>query len=85
MHDHIRGLSPFPGAWFELGGVRVKALRTTKGEGAGAPGTVLDDRLTIACGDGAVRLIEVQRAGKQPMAAEEFLRGTPVQAGTRVN
>jgi methionyl-tRNA formyltransferase len=81
VHDHIRGLSPFPGAWFELGGVRVKALRSTKGEGRGAPGTLLDDRLTIACGDGAVRLTQVQRAGRQPMATEEFLRGTAVKAG----
>jgi len=81
VHDHIRGLSPFPGAWFEIGGVRVKALRTTKGEGKGAPGTVLDNSLTIACGDGAVRLTQVQRAGRQPMAAEEFLRGTAVKAG----
>jgi methionyl-tRNA formyltransferase len=85
VHDHIRGLSPFPGAWFELGGVRIKALRSTKGAGSGAPGTALDDRLTIACADGAVRLTQVQRSGKQPMAAEEFLRGTPVKAGTRVS
>src|SRR6476660_4779525 len=85
VHDHIRGLSPFPGAWFELGGVRVKALRSTEGSGSGAPGTALDDRLTIACADGAVRLTQVQRSGKQPMAAEEFLRGTPVKAGTRVS
>jgi len=84
VHDHIRGLSPFPGAWFELGGVRIKALRSTRGDGGGAPGTVLDDALTIACGDGAVRLVQVQRAGKQPMSAEEFLRGTPVRAGTSV-
>ena len=83
VHNHIRGLSPFPGAWFELGGVRVKVLRSTKGNGSGAPGTALDDRLTIACGDGAVRLVEVQRAGKQPMSAEDFLRGTPVMAGSR--
>jgi methionyl-tRNA formyltransferase len=62
----------------------IKALRTTRGEGAGAPGIVLDDRLTIACGDGAVRLIEVQRAGKQPMKAEEFLRGTAVKPGTQL-
>jgi len=82
VHNHIRGLSPFPGAWFELGGVRIKALRATRGEGAGAPGAVLDDRLTIACGDGAVRLTQVQRAGKQPMTAEEFLRGTAVKAGS---
>jgi len=85
VHDHIRGLSPFPGAWFELGGVRIKALRSTKGAGSGALGTTLDDRLTIACADGAVRLTQVQRSGKQPMVAEEFLRGTPVKAGTRVS
>ena len=58
-------------------------LRSTRGEGGGAPGTVLDDELTIACGEGAVRLVEVQRAGKQPMNAEEFLRGAPVAAGER--
>ena len=84
VHDHIRGLSPVPGAWFEVGGVRVKVLRSTKSKGSGAPGTALDDKLTIACGDGAVRLVQVQRAGRQPMTAEEFLRGTPVKAGTRV-
>jgi methionyl-tRNA formyltransferase len=83
VHNHIRGLSPFPGAWFEIGGVRIKVLRSTKSEGSGAPGTVLDDRLTIACGDGAVRLMQVQRAGRQPMSAEEFLRGTPVKPGMR--
>jgi methionyl-tRNA formyltransferase len=85
VHDHIRGLSPFPGAWFEIDGVRVKALRSTRTQSKGASGTVLDDKLTIACGDGAIRLIQVQRAGKQPMLADEFLRGTPVNAGTRVN
>jgi len=84
VHDHIRGLSPHPGAWFEIGGVRIKAQRSTKGEGSGTPGTVLDDKLTIACGDGAVRLVEVQRSGKQPMGAEEFLRGTPLKAGMRL-
>ncbi len=84
VHDHIRGLSPFPGAWFEFDGVRVKVLRSTKGEGAGAQGTVLGKKLTIACGDGAVQLVQVQRAGKQPMSAEEFLRGTPMKTGTRV-
>jgi methionyl-tRNA formyltransferase len=89
VHDHIRGLSPFPGAWFELseGGapVRVKVLRTTKGEGRGAPGTVLDEHLTIACGDGAVRILQLQRAGAKAMTAEEFLRGTPLAPGTRVS
>jgi methionyl-tRNA formyltransferase len=86
VHNHIRGLSPFPGAWFELpdNGPRVRVLRTTRGEGSGAPGTVLDDALTIACGDGAVRLLAVQRAGGRPMKAEEFLRGTPVAAGLRL-
>ncbi|HKS61219.1 MAG TPA: methionyl-tRNA formyltransferase [Xanthobacteraceae bacterium] len=85
VHDHCRGLSSFPGAWFELPGTgRIKVLRTTRGEGSGAPGAVLDDRLTIACGEGAVRLIEVQRAGRQPMKAEEFLRGSKVAPGTRL-
>jgi len=79
VHNHCRGLSPFPGAWCELPGAgRVKILRTTKGIGVGQPGRVLDDKLTIACGTGAVRLLELQRAGKQPMTAEEFLRGMPI-------
>ena len=82
VHDHIRGLSPFPGAWCEIVGARVKVLRSTKVAGAGAPGTVLDDRLTIGCGDGAVRIVELQRAGKQAMKADEFLRGVPLAAGT---
>jgi methionyl-tRNA formyltransferase len=85
VHNHCRGLSPFPGAWFELDGVRVKALRTTMAKGSGAPGAVLDDRLSIACGDGAIRLVQIQRAGKQPMSADEFLRGTPVEPGTVLN
>jgi methionyl-tRNA formyltransferase len=84
VHDHCRGLSPFPGAWFESGGTRIRVLRTTRGKGAGVPGTVLDDRLTIACGEGAVRVVKVQRAGRQPMKAEEFLRGTRLAPGTRV-
>ena len=81
VHDHIRGLSPFPGAWCELAGDRIKMLRTTKGEGSGAPGTILDDGLTVACGDGAVRIVELQKAGGRPMKADEFLRGTPVRSG----
>jgi methionyl-tRNA formyltransferase len=85
VHDHCRGLSPFPGAWFELAGGRVKVLRTTKGDGKGAPSSVLDDELTIACGEGAVRLVELQRAGKRPMQADEFLRGTPVARATMLN
>jgi methionyl-tRNA formyltransferase len=82
VHNHIRGLSPFPGAWFEMDGVRVKALRSTLARGKAAPGTALDDTLTIACGDGAIRLVQIQRAGKQPMQSGEFLRGTPVKQGT---
>jgi methionyl-tRNA formyltransferase len=83
VHDHCRGLSPFPGAWFELGDIgRIKVLRTTKGAGGGTPGQVLDDQLTVACGGGAVRLVELQRAGRQPMRTDEFLRGTPIAAGS---
>ncbi len=84
-HDHIRGLSPFPGAWCEMPGLgRVKILRTTKGEGNGPPGTALDDRLTIACGEGAVRILELQKAGSRAMQADEFLRGTPLARGTQL-
>ena len=79
VHNHCRGLSPFPGAWFEVSEVgRVKVLRTTKGDGTGKPGKVLDDRLSVACGEGAIRLLELQRAGRQPMRTEQFLRGTPI-------
>jgi methionyl-tRNA formyltransferase len=86
--DHIRGLSPFPGAWFEadLGGKpeRIKVLRASTVASDGKPGAFLDDRLTVACGEGAIRIEELQRAGKQPMAASEFLRGTRLAVGTRV-
>ena len=78
VHNHIRGLSPDPGAWFEAdfgkGPERIRALRSTPAEETGAPGTVIDD-LTVACAAGAVRLVEVQRAGKQPVKAAAFLRG----------
>jgi methionyl-tRNA formyltransferase len=84
---HIHGLSPFPGAWSELqvedAPVRVKILRCEQVEGAGSPGTVLHDHLTVACGDGALRIVELQRSGKAPMQAGEFLRGTPLRAGAR--
>jgi methionyl-tRNA formyltransferase len=85
VHNQIRGLSPVPGAWSEIGGdgVRVKVLRTTRSDRSGAPGTLLDDELTVACGEGAVRILELQRAGRQPMKAQDFLRGMPVAAGTR--
>ena len=85
VHNHCRGLSPFPGAWCEFPGMgRVKILRTAKGDGSGSPGRVLDDHLTVACGTGAVRLIELQRAGGKLMQAEEFLRGTSVKAGAQI-
>jgi methionyl-tRNA formyltransferase len=85
VHNHIRGLSPFPGAWFEFDGARVKVLHSTLGSGSAAPGTALDDHLTIACSDRAVRLIQVQREGKKAMSAEEFLRGTALRKGTVVS
>jgi methionyl-tRNA formyltransferase len=86
VHNHIRGLSPFPGAWCEIAGEggRIKVLRTTRGEGRGVPGTVLDDQLTVACAEGAVRILELQRAGRQAMKAHEFLRGSRIAAGTRL-
>jgi methionyl-tRNA formyltransferase len=85
VHDHCRGLSPLPGAWCEVAGTRVKVLRTTRGEGSGEPGSVLDSALTVACREGAVRILEVQRAGRQPMRADEFLRGTSIAPGQRLN
>ncbi len=80
----IRGLSPHPGAWFELNGARIKVLMSRLGQGDGAPGEALDDELLIACGQGAVRLLIVQREGRGPMVAEAFLRGQPVSAGQRL-
>jgi methionyl-tRNA formyltransferase len=85
---HIHGLSPFPGAWCEMpieSGARVKILRCELAEGSGAPGELLDDRLRVACKDGAIRILELQRAGKQPMQADEFLRGTPLKPPARLN
>jgi methionyl-tRNA formyltransferase len=88
VHNLIRGLSPFPGAWLEIivaGKVeRLKVLRAERTDQQGVPGRVLDDQLTIACGSGAVRLVDVQRAGKKPMRAGEVLRGLPISAGMRV-
>ncbi|OHV70813.1 methionyl-tRNA formyltransferase [Mesorhizobium sp. LCM 4577] len=88
VHNHIRGLSPFPGAWceVEIGGrmERLKLLRSTLSDGVGESGGILDDRLTVACGSGAVRLVEVQRAGGKPAAAQEFLRGAKIEKGTKL-
>ncbi|MDX8456235.1 methionyl-tRNA formyltransferase [Mesorhizobium sp. VK9D] len=88
VHNHIRGLSPFPGAWCEvdIGGrmERLKLLRSTLSDGVGESGGILDDRLTVACGAGAVRLVEVQRAGGKPAAAQEFLRGAKIEKGTKL-
>ncbi|MES2751523.1 MAG: methionyl-tRNA formyltransferase [Pseudomonadota bacterium] len=85
---HCHGLSPFPGAWFELvidgKPVRIKVLRCELAKGSGAPGDLIDDQLTIACGDGAIRILGLQRAGKQPMSADVFLRGTPLRPPARV-
>ncbi len=99
VHNHLRGLSPFPGAWseIEIGGrtERLKLLRSTlvdgqsltedwpPSEGMGESGGILDDRLTVACGTGAVRLVEVQRAGGRPAAAQEFLRGAKIEKGMK--
>jgi methionyl-tRNA formyltransferase len=80
----IRGLSPFPGAWCMANGERLKVLYAEPVSGNGVPGTVLDDALTIACGDGALRLVRVQRAGKAVMAADELLRDFALPPGTRL-
>lgn len=80
----IRGLSPFPGAWCEIEGQRVKLLASRQAEGQGTPGEVLDDALTIACGNGAVQLLRLQRAGKSAQDPDVFLRGFPVPKGSRL-
>jgi methionyl-tRNA formyltransferase len=85
IHDQVRGLSPFPGAFFEAdlgrGPERLKVLRTRVAEGSGVAGTLLDRTGTIACGQGALRLIQVQRSGKAPISAEDFWRGVRVEPG----
>jgi methionyl-tRNA formyltransferase len=86
---HIHGLSPFPGAWCEItiegAAGRVKVLRCEPAVGSSAPGDLLDDRLMVACRQGALRILELQRAGKQPMKAEEFLRGTALKPPLRLS
>lgn len=88
VHDQVRGLSPFPGAYAEIdlgkGPERLKILRTERAGGAAEPGTLLDDEGTIACLTGAVKLLQVQRSGKGPMSGAEFLRGARLSAGDRL-
>jgi methionyl-tRNA formyltransferase len=81
---HIRGLSPFPGAWTEVNGERLKILYADPAPGSGKPGVLLDDALTVACGDGALRLAKVQRAGKSVMGAAELLKGFALPHGTQL-
>ena len=81
---HVRGLSPFPGAWTEVGGERLKVLMCRPEPGDGTPGTTLDDRLLVACGEGALRLTRLQRPGRGAADAAEVLRGFPVPSGTRL-
>jgi methionyl-tRNA formyltransferase len=84
VRNQIHGLSPFPGAWCMIDDVRVRILRCEAVENSGTPGLVIDDRLTVACGTGAVRFLEIQREGKSAMSADVFLRGFPVKAGIAV-
>jgi len=84
LERQVRAFTPWPGAWFTLGGERLKVLEAEAVSGSGQPGTVLDDRLTIACGDGAFRPLMLQRQGKRPMPADALLRGFPVAPGSMV-
>lgn len=91
VHKHIMGLSPFPGAWFQLGegkkAARVKVLACEYVDHVddGEAGTVIDDQLIIACGNGAIRLVELQKAGSKPMKVDEFLRGNSIPKGTKLS
>jgi methionyl-tRNA formyltransferase len=80
----VRGLAPFPGAWFERDGERIKVLKAQVLAREGKPGTTLDDALAIGCGYAALRPVRIQRAGKPAMAVEDFLRGKPIPAGTLI-
>jgi methionyl-tRNA formyltransferase len=88
VHNRVRGLSPAPGAWLEAPHEgrteRIKVLRTVLAEGGGPPGTLLDDAMTIACGEAAVRVLEVQRPGRKPMSTQDFLRGFSLSQGGRL-
>jgi methionyl-tRNA formyltransferase len=84
LDRQIRGLSPFPGAWTEHDGTRIKLLASRVAEGEGAPGTLLHDPLRVVCGSGAVEIMQLQRAGKSAQSADEFLRGWPLPEGTQL-
>jgi len=84
VHNHIHGLSPFPGAWFTFKGQRIKLLKVAVSEVSGSPGTTVDDRLTIACASGSIQVVELQREGKGVMSRDDFLRGTAIAAGTEL-
>ena len=84
VERQVRAFNPWPGAWFEHGGERIKLLAADPVEGGGEPGTVIDDRLTIACGEGALAPALVQRSGRAPMGPAELLRGFALPAGTRL-
>jgi methionyl-tRNA formyltransferase len=90
VHNHVRGLLPLPGAWMEIAagrqGERVRVLRASLADGSGTPGTVigLTGGLLVACAEGALRILEVQRPGKRPMPVDAFLRGFPLSLGTRL-
>lgn len=83
VRNHIHGLSPFPGAWFQVNGTRIKVLACEVIDGHGEAGQFIDDRLAVACGSGAIRLLKLQREGKGAMDAGTFLRGFPIAPGTR--
>ena len=85
IERQVRAFNPVPGAWFEVNGERIKLLRASVDRGTGRPGLVIDDRLTIDCGDGAIRPIQVQRAGKGAMSTEELLRGFAIPEGTQLS
>jgi methionyl-tRNA formyltransferase len=82
IERQVRAFAPAPGAWFEVEGERIKLLKAQFADAPGEPGEVLDDQLTIACGQGSLRPLELQRAGRAPMSAEELLRGFPIPKGT---
>ena len=84
LQQLVQGLAPFPGAWFAIGGERIKLLGAAAVEGSGPPGTVIDDRMTIACGEAALVPTLLQRAGRSPMKLDDFLRGFPIAQGTNL-